>query len=154
MDQRIRDFLEKNRAAAMITLRPDGTPHAVRVGVAVVDDKIWSSATADRARNRHLRRDPRSTLYLQDSQGPFGWLTLECRVNLLEGPDAPELNLRLFRTMQGRPAPQALAWYGRDLAEAEFLETMRAEGRLVYEFEIMRAYGMTDASGLWSADYA
>ena len=29
-----RAFLEANRSAAMVTLRRDGTPHAVQVGVA------------------------------------------------------------------------------------------------------------------------
>lgn len=148
--QRIADFLEKNGAAAMITLRADGTPHAVRVGVTVVDGKIWSSAVEERARNRHLRRDPRSTLYLQDTQTPYGWLSLETKVTILDGPDAAGLNLRLFRVMQKRPAPAALSWFGRDMTEVEFLEAMRSEGRLVYEFEVGRAYGMTDASGAWS----
>jgi hypothetical protein len=39
-----RAFLDKTHSAAMITLRADGTPHAVRVGVALVDDKLWSLA--------------------------------------------------------------------------------------------------------------
>jgi hypothetical protein len=50
----------------MITLRRDGSAHAVRVGVALVDGKVWSSGTADRVRTRHLRRDPRSTLIVPD----------------------------------------------------------------------------------------
>ena len=68
----------------MTTLRRDGTPHTVRVGVALVDGKIWSSGTQARARTRHLRRDPRSTLFVFDNE--WRWLTLECRVNILEGP--------------------------------------------------------------------
>ncbi|HET6318598.1 MAG TPA: hypothetical protein VFG86_19255 [Chloroflexota bacterium] len=40
-----RAFLEANYGAVMVTLRPDGTPHAVRVGVALVDGKLWSSGT-------------------------------------------------------------------------------------------------------------
>ncbi len=42
-DQQV--FLEQNHAAAMITLRADGTPGAVRVGVGLVDGKLWSSGT-------------------------------------------------------------------------------------------------------------
>jgi PPOX class probable F420-dependent enzyme len=148
--QRISDFLEKNGAAAMITLRADGTPHAVRVGVTLVDGEIWSSAVESRARTRFLRRDPRSTLYLQDTQTPYGWMTLETKVHILDGPDAPALNLRLFRVMQKKPEPAPISWFGRDMTEPEFLEAMRAEGRLVYQFEVLRAYGMTDASGAWS----
>ncbi|RLT26662.1 MAG: hypothetical protein DWI48_05685 [Chloroflexi bacterium] len=43
MDDAVRAYLEKNHAAAMITLRADGTPHAARIGVALVGDKLWSS---------------------------------------------------------------------------------------------------------------
>lgn len=45
MDEPAIAFLEKNHAAAMTTLRADGTPHTVRVGVALVDGKVWISAT-------------------------------------------------------------------------------------------------------------
>src|SRR5206468_9116879 len=50
-----RAFLDAHHAAAMITLRADGTPHAVRVGVALVDGMLWSSGTHDRLRTGHLR---------------------------------------------------------------------------------------------------
>jgi len=97
MDDALTSFLEQNRSAAMITLRRDGTPHAVRVGIALVDGKIWSSGTQERARTRFLRRDPRATLFVFDAG--FRFATLECRVNILDGPDAPDLNLRLFEKM-------------------------------------------------------
>jgi len=44
--------------------------------------------------------------------------------------------------MQGeRVAEGKIAWFGGELTEEEFLETMRAEGRLIYEFDVKRAYG-------------
>jgi PPOX class probable F420-dependent enzyme len=133
-----RAFLEKNHSAAMITLKADGTPAAVRMGVAMVDGKLWSSGTQERVRTRHLRRDPRSTLFVFDSA--FRYLTLESRVTILEGADAPELNLRLFRVMQGRPSGP-LSWFGGERTEEEFVRTMIDEHRLIYEFEPVRAYG-------------
>jgi len=142
MDEAVRAFLDRNSSAAMVTLRRDGTPHAVRVGVAVVDGKIWSSGTRTRARTKHLRRDPRSTLFVFDSE--WRWLTLESRVTILDGPDAPELNLRLFQVMQrgmGVP-PGQINWFGRTLSHEELLKTMVQEQRLIYEFDILRAYGM------------
>jgi pyridoxamine 5'-phosphate oxidase-like protein len=131
-----REFLEKQHSAAMITFRRDGTPVAVRVGVALVDGKLWSSGTQDRARTRWLRRDPRSTLFVFDASG-FNYLNIECRVRILEGADAPDLNLRLFRVMQSRPTGP-LAWFGGQKSEPEFLQTMRDEKRLIYEFEPQR----------------
>jgi PPOX class probable F420-dependent enzyme len=132
-------FLEKNRTAAMITLRADGTPHSVRVGAALVDGKLWSSGTRTRVRTKHLRRDARSTLWVFDGQA--FWLTIESTVTLLEGPDAAELNLRLFRLMQKRPSGP-LQWFGTELDEAAFLKQMDEEQRLIYQFEPQRLYGL------------
>jgi PPOX class probable F420-dependent enzyme len=127
------DFLTYHHSAAMITVGRDGTPKVSRVGVALVDGKLWSSGTADRVRTRRLRRDPRCTLYVYDPG--YAWLALETTVAILDGPDAAELNLRLFRVMQDRPAG-ALSWFGGELAEEDFLRAMADEGRLLYEFEV------------------
>ena len=54
-----RTFLENNNAAAMITIAEDGMPKAVRVSIALIDGKLWSSGTQDRIRTDRLRRDPR-----------------------------------------------------------------------------------------------
>ena len=43
--------------------------------------------------------------------------------------------------MSGRPTGP-LAWFGRELEEDDFLRTMVGEHRLIYEFEVERAYGM------------
>lgn len=135
-----KNFLEQNRAAAMITLRGDGTPVAVRVGVALVDGNVWSSGTQDRVRTRWLRRDPRSTLFVYEPAG-FRYLNIECRVNLLEGRDAPEQSVRLFRAMQKRPSGPLL-WGGNETTEEEFLRAMVDEKRLIYEFEPLRISGL------------
>jgi PPOX class probable F420-dependent enzyme len=138
---RARAFLEKNHSAAMITLRADGTPHAVRVGVALVDDKLWSSGIPGRVRTRHLRRDPRSTLLVFE-QG-YAYLAVESRVTILDGPEAAEYSLRLFDVMQStRPDKNVLMWNGQPRTRDEFLAAMRQEHRLIYEFEPLRVYGM------------
>jgi len=142
VDEQMRAFLEEHHSAAMTTLRADGTPHVARVGVALVDGKVWSSGTQTRVRTKHLRRDPRSTLFVFDAE--FRWLALESRVTILDGPDAPELHLRLFRVMQqGMDVPEGqINWFGRTISQQEFLKTMVDEQRLIYEFEIIRSYGM------------
>jgi hypothetical protein len=132
-------FLTEHHSAAMITVGADGRPKAARVGVAVVDGKVWSSGTHDRVRTRRLRDDPRCTLYVHD-QG-FAWRALESDVTILDGADAPQLNLRLFRLMQNRPTGP-LSWFDGDLDEGEFLQAMADERRLIYEFEVRRSYGM------------
>jgi PPOX class probable F420-dependent enzyme len=137
-------FLADNHRAAMVTLRPDGGPHVVRVGAAVVDGKVWSSGTQGRVRTGNLRRDPRSTLFVFDQA--WGGLALDATVTILEGPDVPRLSLRLFQEMQRQldpgPSPGHLFWEGKEVGHEQFLRTMVEERRLIYQFEVHRAYGM------------
>src|SRR2546428_2307088 len=121
-----RAFLDAHHAAAMITLRADGTPHAVRVGVALVDGKLWSSGTKERVRTGHLRRDPRCTLFVFDPARRY--LPLETMVTILESPDVPRQSLRLFQVMQQHvtpaPRPGHIMWAGQELSIAEVLRIM------------------------------
>jgi hypothetical protein len=139
ISERAVEFLQQHHSAAMITVGPDAVAKPVRVGVALVDGKLWSSGTHDRVRTSRLRHDPRCTLFVFDSG--FSWLALETTVTILDGPDAPRENLRLFREMQGRPTG-SLSWFGGELDEAGFLQAMVDERRLVYEFAVDRTYGM------------
>jgi PPOX class probable F420-dependent enzyme len=144
LGERERAFLEEHHSAAMTTLREDGSPHVVRVGAALVDGRLWSSGTQRRVRTRHLRRDPRATLFVFDQR--WRGLALDATVTILEGPDAPALNLRLFQVMQRRldpgPAPGHLLWEGTERSAEDFLRIMEAEQRLIYQFEVVRAYGL------------
>lgn len=130
MDERVRTFLENNHSAVMATIKPDGAPHVARVGIGLVDGKLWSSGTQTRVRTRHLRRDDRATLFVLDPKNPYSWMGIESRVRILDGPDAPQLNLALYRALAGEP----------DDVD-EYLEAMVKEQRLIYEFSIERTYG-------------
>ena len=132
-------FLKDHHSAAMITIGPGGMPKTARIGVALVDAKLWSSGTQDRVRTRRLRSDPRCTLYVHDPG--FAWLALETTVSILEGADIPAQSVRLFREMQGKPTGN-LTWFGNDLSEPEFLKRMVDEHRLIYEFDVHRTYGL------------
>jgi hypothetical protein len=70
-------------------------------------------------------------LFVFDVSNAWRWLGLETTVTILDGPDAPELNLALYRTLAGEPEDAQ-----------EYLSAMVAEQRLIYEFEINRAYGI------------
>jgi PPOX class probable F420-dependent enzyme len=130
MDDRVRAFLERHHAAVMVTLRDDGTPHVARVGVGLVDGRLWSSGTRGRLRTRHLRRDPRSTLFVMDDSDAYSWLGLETLVTIHDGDDAVDRNLALYRALAGEPD---------DLKE--YRSAMVRDERLVYEFEVLTAYG-------------
>ncbi len=148
MDERVREFLERHHSAAMTTLRPDGSPHVARIGVALVDGKLWSSGTQARVRTSHVRSDPRSAVFVFDTDPgkSWRWLGLETAASIIEGPGAPEASLRLFRVMQEGMAPAPaqgnVLWEGNEKRPDEFLEIMAEEQRLIYEFEIVRDYGL------------
>jgi hypothetical protein len=133
------EYLSQNRSAAMITVTPTGVAKAARVGVVMVDGKLWSSGTRDRVRTRRLLADPRCTLFVFDPQQ--GFLTLETTVTILDGPDVADLSVRMFREMQGRPSGP-LGWFGGDLDEDAFRQAMIDGGRIIYEFDVQRAYGL------------
>lgn len=129
MDDKVLEFLEKNHSAVMATIKPDGQPHVARVGVGLVEGKLWSSGTKTRQRTKYLRRDNRSTLMVLDSSNRQNWLGLETTVDILED-DPVEDNLALYRVLAGEPD---------DLQE--YREAMVAEQRLIYQFNIQRSYG-------------
>jgi hypothetical protein len=71
-----------------------------------------------------LRRDPRATLFVFGTSGPtsgWSWLTVEATVSILDGPDAPEQSILLFRAMHAGlaqpPPPGKLLWNGEEETE-------------------------------------
>ena len=139
LSERDTAFLADNHSAAMITTGADGYPKPVRVGLSVVEGRLWSSGTQDRVRTRRLRTDPRCTLFVFDAK--YAWLALETTVTIIDGPSAASDNLRLFRQMQGRPTGP-LTWFGSELEEADFLQRMVEEKRVIYEFSPTHSYGL------------
>lgn len=131
MESKVREFLTNHHSAVMTSIKPEGRPHVARIACGLVDGKLWSSGTQTRARTKYLRRDPRSTLMVLDLSTPYRWMALETTVTILDGDDAVDNNLALYRVLAGEPD---------DLDE--YREAMVTEQRLIYEFEIERSYGM------------
>lgn len=90
--------------------------------------------------------EERITNYLatSDETDRYSYLTLDCTVTILEGPQLPELSRRLFTVMQsGLDRPEGtLFWEGTLRTGDEFLQIMADEQRLIYEFEVTGSYGM------------
>lgn len=66
---------------------------------------------------------------------------MDTTVTIREGPDAIDDSVRMFRLMQGREAGP-LQWFGGELPEEEFKQTLAADGRLIYEFDVIRSSGL------------
>ena len=130
MDAAVRSFLETHHSAIMATIRKNGVPHVARISCGLVDGELWSSGTETRVRTAHLRRDNRATLCVVDDQNRYSWMGLETTVDVLDGPDRAEQNLKLYRVLAGEPD---------DLEE--YMAAMISEQRLIYRFNIVKAYG-------------
>jgi hypothetical protein len=126
----------------MITVAPDGTAKAVRVSVAVVDGKLWSSGTRSRARTRRLRRDPRATLFVLEPEQAYR--SFETTVRLLEGQEGIDANVRLLRQFSGSPEGPVRFFGTVYEREDELRAALVADERLVYEFDVVRASGMDE----------
>jgi PPOX class probable F420-dependent enzyme len=131
MDQRVEEFLKHHHGAVMTTLKKDGAPHSVMVGVGLVDGRLWSSGTQTRVRTGHLRRDNRAVLLVLNRDNAYSWLAIEAHVNILDGPDAVDQNQALYEVLTGGP-PENLN---------EYRQAMVDDQRLIYEFSIDRTYG-------------
>jgi hypothetical protein len=130
MDEQALDFVRRNRTAAMVTVRPNGTAHVARCTIAVVDGKIWGYGTETRVRTKHLRVNPNATLFVFDA-ATRGWRGIEGEVTIREGPELPQ-KLLAFQRVLGREPENV----------DEFLRSMAAEQRIIYELAVIhRVYG-------------
>ena len=129
MDEHLAKFLERVWTGAMVTVRRDGSAHVARLKVGLVDGKIWVSGTQTRVRTKHVRANPKATLFVFDAKSG-DWAGIEGQVTIHEGPDAWEKCLALQRVTGREP----------DNLDA-FRQRMLDEQRLVYEFSVDRVYG-------------
>lgn len=146
MQDRIATFVGVHPDAAMITLRPDGSAHMARIEAGVVEGHLWATGSPTLVRTRHLRRDPRCSLFVF---GPHPqWLGLEGTVTILAGPGVPDQLIRLLRARHKDAAPRGMVLghddalgHDRLYSEAEYLAHVAADPRVIFQFEVRRAYG-------------
>lgn len=152
MDEAVRRFLEANHLATMTTYRIDGAAHSAHVAVGLVNGQLWSSGTARRMRTAFLRLNPLCRLlvfptreggYATYHHGAPGsaYLGLETNVTILEGPEVADQSIELFKVLQPQAEPGTIVWQRQPRTYDEFRQVMRDEGRVIYQFEVIRAYG-------------
>jgi PPOX class probable F420-dependent enzyme len=72
-----RAFMRDNPFPGVVTtLRRDGSPHSTVVWFDENDGEIWINTAVGRAKERHLRRDPRAALIVVDPQNQFRWIAV------------------------------------------------------------------------------
>jgi PPOX class probable F420-dependent enzyme len=72
------NFLAKNTWGVLATVKSDGRPHVSNVGYFYEPEAqlVRVSVTADRAKTRNIRRDPRVTLHVA-SKDFWTWIAVE-----------------------------------------------------------------------------
>jgi len=132
-------FIESKPAVAMITVGEDGYAKPVRIGIAMLDGGLVSTATEDRTRTPRLQSDPRCTLYFSDAH--FKYLSVETTVTIVDGDEGIDGTVRLVRHWQSAPEGP-VTWYGETLEPGGFRQRMVDEGRVLFRFEVTKAYGL------------
>ncbi len=98
-------FIENPYYAVITTLRADGSPHSTVVWVDIDgDDLIFNTATG-RAKELHLKADPRVSVAILDPANPYQWIAVTGTAKL-ESDGAVEMIDRLSNKYQGKDYPR------------------------------------------------
>jgi PPOX class probable F420-dependent enzyme len=78
-----RTFIAENPYVATVTtLRQDGSPHATVVWVDAENGTVTFNTAVGRAKERHLRNDPRVSLTVVDPENSYLWVSVSGRAEL------------------------------------------------------------------------
>jgi PPOX class probable F420-dependent enzyme len=81
-------LLRGRNFAAVATLKEDGTPQTSIVWVDTDGEHVVFNTRNDRAKGRHLRRDPRVSVTVFDAESPYRYFEVEGVAELdVEGAD-------------------------------------------------------------------
>jgi len=88
LDDNARKFLEQPFVGTVTTLRQDGSPHSTIVWVDSNGDLSFNTAVG-RAKEKHLRRDPRVSVLVVDPENTYKWVAVSGTAELTtDGADA------------------------------------------------------------------
>ena len=128
-------FAAGRRNALLTTLRRDGRPQQSVIFYDLVGDRFTISLTAERAKTKNLRRDPRAALFVP-SDDVFVWAGFDGRVELTEAARDPH----------DAVADQLVDYYRRGNGEHEDWEAYRAA--MVADHRLIGTFVATSATGI------
>jgi PPOX class probable F420-dependent enzyme len=90
--------------AVVTTLRADGSPHSTVIWVDVEGDDIVFNTAVGRAKDVHLKADPRIAVALVDPQNPYKWVSVSGTATI--GPEGDIAMIhRLSHKYMGKDYP-------------------------------------------------
>ena len=98
--EQIAEFLERPLVAVMVTLRADGSPHAIPIWYEYRDGEfiVFTSDTFVRVKN--LRRDSRAAITVSNHEAPYMYVSAEGPVSITSEAVA-ETGLSIARRYMG-----------------------------------------------------
>ncbi len=100
-----RAFLREPFPGTATTLRRDGSPHSTVVWVDEEDGDVLFNTAAGRAKERHLRRDPRTALLVVDPADQYRWLAVSGTATLTTDGAVEHID-KLWRRYEDEPFPR------------------------------------------------
>ena len=76
LDDKAQKFLEQPFVGTVTTLRDDGSPHSTIVWVDTNTGEVSFNTATGRAKEKHLRRDPRVSLLVVDAENTYKWVAV------------------------------------------------------------------------------
>jgi len=76
LDDKAQKFLEQPFVGTVTTLRDDGSPHSTIVWVDTNTGEVSFNTATGRAKEKHLRRDPRVSLLVVDPKNTYKWVAV------------------------------------------------------------------------------
>jgi PPOX class probable F420-dependent enzyme len=81
-EQQQRFIAENAYVATATTLRDDGSPHNTVVWIETEDGTVTFNTVVGRAKERHLRTDPRIAIAIVDPDDAYHWVSVTGRAKL------------------------------------------------------------------------
>jgi PPOX class probable F420-dependent enzyme len=82
LTEKAREFLQNPYVGEVTTLRSDGSPHSTVVWVDIDTDEVIFNTVVGRAKERHLRQDPRVSLIVVDPEDQYRWVSVSGKAEL------------------------------------------------------------------------
>lgn len=84
LSEKAAHLLQDKNLANLATIRKDGTPHVTPVWVDYDGEDVLLNTAKGRAKEQHLRRDPRATVEVVDQADPYSYVSVTGSVELTE----------------------------------------------------------------------
>lgn len=121
-------WLTGRHTAVLVTLKKDGSPQTSNIVFAYDGTVARVSVTADRAKTKNLRRDPRAVLHvLGDDFGSYASVSVDASLGEVstEAGDAAGIGLlAVYEAVSGAEHPDPQEFYAAMVAEQRLVVTL------------------------------